>query len=85
MMLASCNADKADAATNTDEQKVEAIVEEATIEDVVEPCDTTAAVTRGANAGEGFGRCLASSCNCKSFEGRGQTCRNCGHAYKKHY
>lgn len=34
---------------------------------------------------EGFGRCLKSGCNCKEFEGRGETCRNCGHAYKKHY
>ena len=34
---------------------------------------------------EGFGRCLVSGCYCKEFEGRGQTCRNCGHAYKKHY
>lgn len=32
---------------------------------------------------EGFGRC--SKCNCKAFEGRGETCRNCGHAYNKHY
>lgn len=32
---------------------------------------------------QGFGRC--SKCSCKSFEGRGQTCRNCGHAYKAHY
>lgn len=42
-------------------------------------------VTRGGTASEGFGRCLQSGCNCKEFEGRGQTCRNCGHAYKKHY
>ena len=34
---------------------------------------------------EGFGRCLESSCYCKEFKGRGQTCRNCGHAYKRHY
>ena len=32
---------------------------------------------------EGFGRC--SKCNCKAFEGRGETCRNCGHDYNKHY
>lgn len=32
---------------------------------------------------QGFGRC--SKCYCKSFEGRAQTCRNCGHAYKAHY
>lgn len=34
---------------------------------------------------EGFGRCLQSGCYCKKMEGRGETCRNCGHAYKKHY
>lgn len=32
---------------------------------------------------QGFGRC--SKCYCKSFEGRGDTCRNCGHAYRLHY
>ncbi|MGM9843123.1 MAG: hypothetical protein ACI30S_02735 [Muribaculaceae bacterium] len=44
---------------------------------------STEEVSRG--EGEGFGRCLVSGCHCKEFEGRGQTCRNCGHAYKKHY
>lgn len=34
---------------------------------------------------EGFGRCLESGCYCKAFKGRGQTCQNCGHAYKRHY
>lgn len=34
---------------------------------------------------EGFGRCLKSGCHCKDFEGRGETCRNCGHAFNKHY
>lgn len=34
---------------------------------------------------EGFGRCLESGCYCKEFKGRGQTCRNCGHAYRRHY
>lgn len=47
--------------------------------------DTTATETRGDADSEGFGRCLVSGCYCKEFEGRGQTCRNCGHAYKKHY
>jgi len=42
-------------------------------------------VVRGESGGEGFGRCLIRGCYCKKFEGRGQTCRNCGHAYKKHY
>lgn len=40
-------------------------------------------VTRGAASVDGFGRC--SKCNCKEFEGRAQTCRNCGHAYRAHY
>lgn len=46
--------------------------------------DTTVAV-RGGSESEGFGRCLESGCYCKEFKGRGQTCRNCGHAYKRHY
>lgn len=32
---------------------------------------------------QGFGRC--NKCYCKHFEGRGETCRNCGHAYRVHY
>lgn len=32
---------------------------------------------------QGFMRC--SKCYCNKFEGRGQTCRNCGHAFKAHY
>ena len=44
--------------------------------------DTSAVVTRGGTESEGFGRCLESGCYCKSFKGRGQTCQNCGHAYK---
>lgn len=57
--------------------------------DVVEAIDTaavdTSVVTRGGTESEGFGRCLESGCYCKEFKGRGQTCRNCGHAYKRHY
>lgn len=34
---------------------------------------------------EGFGRCLERGCYCKAFKGRGQTCQNCGHAYRRHY
>ena len=47
--------------------------------------DTSAVVTRGGTESEGFGRCLESGCYCKEFKGRGQTCRNCGHAYRRHY
>ena len=50
-----------------------------------EEADTTEAVTRGGTENEGFGRCLESGCYCKEFKGRGQTCRNCGHAYRRHY
>lgn len=45
----------------------------------------TSVVMRGGTESEGFGRCLQSGCYCKEFEGRGQTCRNCGHAYRRHY
>ena len=55
----------------------------------VETIDTaavdTSVVTRGSSESEGFGRCLESGCYCKEFKGRGQTCRNCGHAYRRHY
>lgn len=56
-------------------------------QEVVEkaPEDTANEVVRGDAEAEGFGRCMVSGCYCKDFEGRGQTCRNCGHAYKKHY
>lgn len=47
--------------------------------------DTSAVVTRGGTESEGFGRCGESGCNCKAFKGRGDTCGNCGHAYRKHY
>lgn len=47
--------------------------------------DTSAVVTRGATESEGFGRCLESGCYSKEFKGRGQTYRNCGHAYRRHY
>ena len=47
--------------------------------------DTTEVTTRGGSESEGFGRCLESGCYCKAFKGRGQTCQNCGHAYKRHY
>lgn len=39
----------------------------------------------GETESEGFGRCLERGCYCKEFKGRGQTCQNCGHAYKRHY
>lgn len=60
------------------------VVEEQEAADV-EEADTTEAVTRGGTESEGFGRCAESGCYCKEFKGRGQTCRNCGHAYRRHY
>lgn len=45
----------------------------------------TSVVTRGGTESEGFGRCGESGCNCKEFKGRGDTCGNCGHAYRRHY
>lgn len=47
--------------------------------------DTERGTEEAVSGKEGFGRCLQSGCYCKGFEGRGQTCRNCGHAYKRHY
>ena len=65
--------------------QAESIAEDSVCEDVAEPNDSNSiqVITRGGSASEGFGRC--SKCNCKEFEGRGQICRNCGHAYKAHY
>lgn len=62
---------------------------EADVVETEEMADTsfvdTTAVTRGGSESGGFGRCLESGCYCKEFKGRGQTCGNCGHAYKRHY
>lgn len=85
MTLISCG--KSEKSTNETSQQVENsenIVEVSDICNVDANCNDSI-VTRGGTASEGFGRCLQSGCNCKSFEGRGQTCKNCGHAYKKHY
>ena len=84
MMLASCgNSAKSGNETAADTETTETVTQ---VED--NTCDTDqvyndSIVTRGGTSSEGFGRC--SKCNCKEFEGRGQTCRNCGHAYKAHY
>ena len=61
--------------------------ESAKLEEVADTAmvDTTEVATRGGSESEGFGRCLESGCYCKEFKGRGQTCRNCGHAYRRHY
>ena len=67
--------------TTTDSVVVDTIAEDSIVVDSV--VTDSNEVARGET--EGFGRCLVSGCYCKEFEGRGQTCRNCGHAYKKHY
>jgi hypothetical protein len=33
----------------------------------------------------GYGACSSSGCNCKSYEGSGSTCENCGHNYDRHW
>lgn len=81
MLMASCNDTKGE--TTSDVKNEEVVNEKSNLEDVVAPSDTTEAVTRGGSSSEGFGRC--SKCSCKEFEGRGDVCRNCGHAYKAHY
>ena len=75
----ACGNSKAPAAEQEENESVE--IEEVADSSVV---DTTV-VTRGGTESEGFGRCLESGCYCKEFKGRGETCRNCGHAYKRHY
>ncbi len=47
--------------------------------------DTVTVTARSGSESEGFGRCFESGCYCKAFKGRGQTCANCGHAYRRHY
>ena len=74
-------------ATEQAEDEQTAITEVAAEQKAVdaEEADTIETVTRGGTESEGFGRCLESGCYCKEFKGRGQTCRNCGHAYRRHY
>ena len=59
-------------------------------EEIIEVSDTASidsaeVAARGDSESEGFGRCFESGCYCKEFKGRGQTCQNCGHAYRQHY
>lgn len=84
VMLSSCgNSAKSDNDSVAERETTEVVSQVET-----DSCDedgvcNDSIVTRGGTASEGFGRC--SKCSCKEFEGRGQTCRNCGHAYKAHY
>lgn len=75
----SCGQSKSSTAQDTEKDTTK-------VECKSDTCDIdTSVVTRGGSDSKGFGRCLVSGCYCKEFEGRGQTCRNCGHAYRKHY
>lgn len=83
--LMACGNTKAPATEQAEEdQTATEVVEEQEAADV-EEADTTESVTRGGTESEGFGRCAESGCYCKEFKGRGQTCQNCGHAYRRHY
>lgn len=75
----ACGNSKAPATEQVENEPIET-------EEVADSSDVdTTAVSRGGTESEGFGRCLESGCYCKEFKGRGETCRNCGHAYKRHY
>lgn len=80
-LFASCGNSKQD--SSSDSQNVESAAEGTPLEETVEPSDSIEVVTRGGGDSEGFGRC--SKCSCNAFEGRGDVCKNCGHAYKAHY
>lgn len=82
MMLAACG-NSAKSNNDTVAETTETVTEAENASCDTDQVCNDSIVTRGGTASEGFGRC--SKCNCKEFEGRGQTCRNCGHAYKAHY
>ena len=59
-------------------------------EEKVEEADSAAidirvVATRGGSESEGLGSCGESGYNYKVVSGRGDTCGNCGHAYKRQY
>lgn len=83
--LVACGNSKAPATEQAEEEQATTEVMEVQETVDAEEADTTEVVTRGGTESEGFGRCLESGCYCKEFKGRGQTCRNCGHAYRRHY
>lgn len=80
--LMACGNTKTPATEQAEEEQT--ALEVAAEHEAVE-ADSTEAVTRGGTESEGFGRCAESGCYCKEFKGRGQTCQNCGHAYRRHY
>jgi len=83
--LMGCGNSKAPATGQVEEEQTatEVAAEQKAVD--AEEADTTEAITRGGTEREGFGRCAESGCYCKEFKGRGQTCQNCGHAYRRHY
>lgn len=86
MMFVSCgNSAKSGNDTVAEEETTETVLQGESDSCGIDDACNDSIVTRGGTASEGFGRCFQSGCYCKAFEGRGQTCRNCGHAYKKHY
>lgn len=82
--LMACGNSKAPAEQAEEERTATEMAAEQKAVDA-EEADTTEAVTRGGTESEGFGRCAESGFYCKEFKGRGQTCQNCGHAYRRHY
>ena len=46
---------------------------------------TTQAVNHEDKAEQGYGACSYSGCNCKGYQGSGDTCGNCGHNYATHW
>ncbi|MDO4179701.1 MAG: hypothetical protein Q4D36_00240 [Bacteroidales bacterium] len=76
MFIACGNSKTPDKAQEEEVQMEESVAEDSLGTDTTE-------VARGDT--QGFGRCGQSGCKCKEFEGRGETCRNCGHAYRTHY
>lgn len=65
--------------SNNEASKVETVAE------TTDVLNNNEVVVHCGSDSEGFGRCAESGCYCKEFKGRGETCRNCGHAYRRHY
>jgi len=84
MMHASCgNSAKIENNSVAEEDTTETVTQDETDSYYADEVCNDSIVTRGGTTSEGFGSC--SKCSCKKFEGRGDVCKNCGHAYKNHY
>lgn len=81
----SCNDTSKSNQKEADSTNVEEVEDTALTRGDNEIFDTEVTPSGTESQSEGFGRCLERGCYCKEFKGRGQTCRNCGHAYKRHY